>query len=449
MSRRASVIGLTSGPKSQRTSKTTHKLVELPSALLVDVSNGLALGHEADGAVWEHKSQVGRMNKVQRKEAGFKRITAYCVAESFKIKLLSSFLKREHNVSPRAFDEALYVMYYLPLLLGYGPNANIRPSVPVKTRTKKTFPRNDPQVTRERATFPRALAFKLVDPGPENTLPLSGLPPPAETDEENDPGFVTDPGSATGPDVGFAAEPEPESETPVSEIIPGVVPTPYEIDPGVDANPGVYSQWKDPVQTEEPAKQREEEVAEVMFFDPQIPLTLLKLSIAHALAQSTLLARSETNARRVLSSPLTLSIPKQLAVSGALKHRRHEALKLTGRLFTLRRDINLVECLYMEIGPRVQTLNEKLRVASDLLDAICDHLNNSAMERITWIVIWLVLVACLDELVAILIFHAATTGTKMEALAAASPFALPSQISQEETLKVPERLVAVQSQSQS
>lgn len=113
---------------------------------------------------------------------------------------------------------------------------------------------------------------------------------------------------------------------------------------------------------------------------------LLKLSIAHALAQSTLLARYETTAQHVLSSPLTVSIPRQLAEKGALRLRRHEALKLTGRLFKLRRDVNLVSNVldvpelfwseaslkdlysavreYMEIRPRVEVLNEKLSVAS-------------------------------------------------------------------------------------
>ena len=43
-------------------------------------------------------------------KAGFKRITAYCIAETFKMKLLASFLKREHNVLPRVFDEALYAV---------------------------------------------------------------------------------------------------------------------------------------------------------------------------------------------------------------------------------------------------------------------------------------------------------------------------------------------------
>jgi len=116
---------------------------------------------------------------------------------------------------------------------------------------------------------------------------------------------------------------------------------------------------------------------------------LLKLSIAHALAQSTLLARYETTARRVLSSPLTVSIPTQLAEKGALHLPRHEALKLTGRLFKLRRDVNLVSNVldvpelfwseaslkalydavreYMEIKRRVESLNEKLGVASDFV----------------------------------------------------------------------------------
>lgn len=121
-SRRASVAGLTSGTKAQRTSKTTHKLVVLPSApqtrpLLAEEDDDLTLGHETDGGIREYKSAAERMTKTQRKQAGFRRITAYCVAESFKMKLLSPFLKREHNVSPRVFDEAIYAVSYFQSLV--------------------------------------------------------------------------------------------------------------------------------------------------------------------------------------------------------------------------------------------------------------------------------------------------------------------------------------------
>ncbi|KAJ3785367.1 hypothetical protein GGU10DRAFT_4816 [Lentinula aff. detonsa] len=76
----------------------------------------------------DYKSQAERMSKEQRKQVGIKRITAYCIAESLKTKLLASFLKREHNFGPRVFDEALYAMYHLPLLPGYGSNSNIHSS---------------------------------------------------------------------------------------------------------------------------------------------------------------------------------------------------------------------------------------------------------------------------------------------------------------------------------
>lgn len=110
--RRASLTS--GGPKAQRTSKTSQKLVVLPSAVQTkplppDADEDLILGHEL-GGVREFKSEAERMSKAQRKEAKFQRITAYCIAESFRMKLLASFLKREHNVAPRVFDEAMYVV---------------------------------------------------------------------------------------------------------------------------------------------------------------------------------------------------------------------------------------------------------------------------------------------------------------------------------------------------
>ena len=115
------------------------------------------------------------------------------------------------------------------------------------------------------------------------------------------------------------------------------------------------------------------------------------LSVSHALAQSTLLARYETLTNSTLSAPSTTSIPQQLASTGSLHLSRTEALKITGRLFKLRRDVNLVSNVldvpelfwdqgqaslralydavreYMEIGQKVGVLNEKLAVAEDLV----------------------------------------------------------------------------------
>jgi len=203
------------------------------------------------------------------------------------------------------------------------------------------------------------------------------------------------------------------------------------------------------------------------FFTFKYHSTLLTLSVSHALAQSTLLARYESITHTTLSSPATTSIPQQLASTGSLHLSRTEALKITGRLFRLRRDVNLVSNVldvpelfwtegqanlralydavreYMEIRVRVGVLNEKVAVAEDLLGAIHDHLNNNAMERITWIIIWLIVVACLVELgevVARLVFHAARSAPVEHAECLVPATAL-ANLTREEALRTLERIM--------
>ena len=111
--------------------------------------------------------------------------------------------------------------------------------------------------------------------------------------------------------------------------------------------------------------------------------------MSHALAQSTLLSYYESLTARVLSSPPIVAIPIQLSQNGVLKLKRMDALKLTGKLFKLRRDVNLVSNVldtpelfwseaslkrlydavreYMEIEERVKVLNEKIGIASNFV----------------------------------------------------------------------------------
>lgn len=93
-----------------------------------------------------------------------------------------------------------------------------------------------------------------------------------------------------------------------------------------------------------------------------------------------------------------------MATSGSLKLRRADALRLTGKLFKLRRDVNLVSNVldtpelfwseaslkglydacreYFEIDQRAQVLNEKLSVASDLVSFRCFFLFSFPMHWI-------------------------------------------------------------------
>lgn len=119
------------------------------------------------------------------------------------------------------------------------------------------------------------------------------------------------------------------------------------------------------------------------------PSHLLKLAVAHAIAQSTLLASYEVVADIMLEDPLTVSIPRQLAEKGQIKLKRRVALRLTGQLFKMRQNVNLKSHVldvpelfwseaslqglydavreYMEIDPRVKALNLKLDSVADLV----------------------------------------------------------------------------------
>ncbi|KAI0356067.1 DUF155-domain-containing protein [Trametes cingulata] len=515
LTRRASVSGVAlnpvaAGAKPQRTSKTTQKLVVLPSAPQTkppppeaDEDEEPLHGYETDQGIREHKSAGERMSKDQREKAGFRRITAYCIAEGFKMKLLASFLKREHNVKPRVYDEAMYVMYHLPLLPGYGPGSNIRSSGPPATPG-----REDPSSGLSEAEEDgyQGTYFSAQSPDASGPPPIEGYMPSAS------PVLATEGLPAESPELIRDAAQDQARASQQMRVTISTEEREHEPPRSEAMRPRRISRRKATSEVENFAEAIFFEYGVVVFYgfredqelgiiedveeagilhrkiphddweveachyahDPNIAFPriyndfftfkthshLLQLSVAHALAQSTLLAHYETLANRILSSPRTRSIPAQLASTGVLALSRKDALKLTGRLFTLRRDVNLVSNVldvpelfwdeaslkalydavreYMEIGPRVQVLNEKIAVAEDLLSAIHDHLNNNAMDRITWIIIWLIVVACLVELgevIARLVVHAT-----MGAGSTPSPEQVLAAMSREDALAALDRI---------
>lgn len=431
-------LNTSDGRTKTRGSKTSTKLVMLPSEPQTKPLPG-ELDYEANETLitqkghLDYKSEGERMNKTERNRAGYRRLTAYCVAESFRMKLLTAFLKREHNVQPRIFDEALYVMYHLPLLHGYDPNVNVRSSVPKEMPSGKSF-------------------LNQMSEAEENGYEGMYFPPESSTENLSADGFI--PSSSPDDTLKRTSEgttPQRKEKKSVSdEQVAEVIFFAYGVVVFFGLQENQERSIIDDIETAgtiiRKIKEDSWEIEECHFtYDPFAAYPriyndlftfkshshLLKISVAHALAQSTLLARYESKAALVLSEPRTMSIPRTLAKTGELRLRRRDALRLTGRLFALRRDVNLVSNVldvpelfwseaslkglydavreYMEISPRVQVLNEKLMVASDLLDLIHNHLNGSAMERMTWIIIWLIVAACLvefGEVIARLVVHA-------------------------------------------
>jgi uncharacterized Rmd1/YagE family protein len=140
---------------------------------------------------------------------------------------------------------------------------------------------------------------------------------------------------------------------------------------------------------------------------------VVKLSISHSLAQSCKLAYFENVMDETIES--TSELPKMMAKFGQVKMKRLDIMKIVGKLFKLKMNVNLISNVldtpelfdtepelrtlynairgYMEISQRAQVLNSRADVISDLLQMLSDHLNSNEMTYITWIIIILICMA--------------------------------------------------------
>ena len=139
----------------------------------------------------------------------------------------------------------------------------------------------------------------------------------------------------------------------------------------------------------------------------------VKLSISHALAQSTKLCVFEERVLEIVNN--TKDLPETLAETGQIKLPRKDIAKLIGRVFLQKSAVNLLStvldtpeffwsapdsmqilykkvCEYMELDNRVIVLNNRFQVLTEMLDMLRDHQNNSHTARLEWIVIWLIVV---------------------------------------------------------
>lgn len=66
---------------------------------------------------------------------------------------------------------------------------------------------------------------------------------------------------------------------------------------------------------------------------------MLKLAISHAIAQSTKLSYFEEKMERTMME--AQHVPRTLALTGSLGMKREGVVKILGRLFTSRVDVNL------------------------------------------------------------------------------------------------------------
>lgn len=117
-----------------RSSKTSEKLVLLPETTEEAEEKDAEDFEEDDAAAGpprdeelerrrmnlaRGKSQAERLPKSQRTSEGqLARVTAYCTAQSYKLRSTTQFVRDQHGAKTKLYDDCLYCVYQLPLLGG-------------------------------------------------------------------------------------------------------------------------------------------------------------------------------------------------------------------------------------------------------------------------------------------------------------------------------------------
>jgi uncharacterized Rmd1/YagE family protein len=149
--------------------------------------------------------------------------------------------------------------------------------------------------------------------------------------------------------------------------------------------------------------------------------SMIKLTLSHAIAQSVKLTLFEGLIDSTIDS--TKHIPYIMAKSGKVPMSRGNIIRKIGYLFVMRMNVNLISPIldtpelfwsepslepiyaaargYLEISQRVELLNQRVSVLSDLLEMLKEHLNSAHGETLEWIIIILIAIEILIGLVTI------------------------------------------------
>ncbi|TGO16993.1 hypothetical protein BPAE_0457g00030 [Botrytis paeoniae] len=380
------------------------------------------------------KSYAERLPKARRANE-LARVTAYCTAQAYKTKATAAFVKERHGAKTKLYDDCLYTVYHLPLLPGT-EGFRVRSSPVLKSPGGKAV--LDEEIERSENRDYHEGYFEDTDTygvrGGEDS-------PRNETDEER---IIREEGARRGREETHIFEQGKRADSP-NRVAPdaktfaemfvfsyGVVVfwnfTEHQEKDiladltfaahNTDVSLVVRPQEEEDLETEELHFEYNSFVDRPRIFNDMITLRsgdhMIKLAMSHAIAQSTKLSFFEERMSQTMLS--AEHIPKHLALTGQLGMSRTEILKILGRLFKSRVDVNLSSNIldvpsffwdseptlhplyeaireYLEIGPRITTLNERCRVFLDLAEVLSDSIADTKMSTITWIVIILIIIS--------------------------------------------------------
>ncbi|KAH7270624.1 uncharacterized protein BKA55DRAFT_603380 [Fusarium redolens] len=462
LSRRVSSGGLpnaqsrTGQPMPSRTTKISEKLVLLPETddndddvdeeiesesvlarRVHDDENRPLKDEELDvlkkrGGI-RGKSFAERLSKMQRTDK-VSRLTAYCTAQAYKIKPTAEFLRKKHEAKTKIYDDCLYVIYALPLLNGTdGYRVRSRPILKTPGTGKTVL---DLEIERSEQRDHHEGYFE--DDAYEHPSPERGHEMPSHftdrpsTPERSNPFRHDDDVSSMNrlaPDAKNFAEMFVYSygvvvfwnftEHQEKDILADL--TFADADATENGATSLLTRPLDQedYETEEFHFEYSADIKRPRIFNDMITLLprsdhMIKLTISHAIAQSTRLCFFEERMSETMIS--AQHVPKTLALTGELNMTRTEIVRMLGQLFKSRVDINLSSNIldvpnffwdseptlhplyaaireYLEIDPRIKVLNERCRVFLDLAEILSDSVADAKMSYITWIIIVLIIVS--------------------------------------------------------
>ncbi|RSL85979.1 hypothetical protein CEP51_003060 [Fusarium floridanum] len=447
----------TGQPMPSRTTKISEKLVLLPETdekdddvdeeieseailarRLQDQENRPLKDEELDvlrkrGGI-RGKSYAERLPKMQRTDR-VSRVTAYCTAQAYKIKPTAEFLRKKHEAKTKLYDDCLYVIYALPLLNGTdGYRVRSRPILKTPGTGKTVL---DLEIERSEQRdhhegYFEDDAYTGASPDRGHSMPSHFSDRPVTPEEHNNPFRHDDDDSAMNrlaPDAKNFAEMFVYSygvvvfwnftEHQEKDILADL--TFADADAIENGTSGLLTRPldEDDFETEEFHFEYSADIKRPRVFNDMITLLprsdhMIKLTISHAIAQSTRLCFFEERMSETMLD--AQHVPKTLALTGELNMTRAEIIRMVGRLFKSRVDINLSSNIldvpnffweseptlhplyaaireYLEIDPRIKVLNERCRVFLDLAEILSDSIATAKMSYITWIIIVLIVIS--------------------------------------------------------
>ena len=364
-----------------RTSKLSEKLVLLPEAddhvSDEDVETELSLSHrlaEADerplrdeerdvlrkrGGI-RGKTYAERLPKMQR-TAEVSRLTAYCTAQAFKMRHTAEFLRKHHDARTKLYDDCLYVIYALPLLAG-SDGYRVKSRAILRTPgTGKTVV--DLEIERSEQSDHRGY---FDDDTFTGTSPESRRSAGSDPLANGNEGICVSTGSnPTSPNSNrFTADAKNFAEmfvfsygvvvfwnfteTQERDILADLSFSENETGVSLTARPLEHDDYE----TEEFHFEYNADAKRPRIFNDMITLLprfdhMVKLTISHAMAQSTKLCFFEEKMVGTMAD--AQHVPKDLALTGELAMGRTEVVRILGRLFQSRVEINL--CKFCPLLP--------------------------------------------------------------------------------------------------